>query len=122
MLLNNYENRHDLLLDWLLEEVPKGSSILDIGANDGTFCPETQRVAAHAGIFAGVDPDSAKLANHQHLDQRFPTTLEDSDIPDSSFDCAYALYVLEHLKEERRFLSRLERVLKPGGSFFFITP
>ena len=122
MHLNNYHNRHDLLIDWILGSVPAGSSILDIGANDGSFCPEVSRIVAHAGLFAGVDPDAQKLSMHPFVQQRFMTTLENSDIPDMSFDCVYAIYVLEHVEDARAFLNKVARILKPGGSFFFITP
>lgn len=122
MHLNNYQNRHDLLIEWILKSVPVGAAILDIGANDGSFCPEIARIAAHAGIFAGVDPDAEKLSRHPLLQQRFATTLEHSEIPDATFDCAYAIYVLEHVADDRAFLNNVARILKPGGSFFFITP
>jgi len=122
MHLNNYGNRHELLIDWLLASVPEGARILDIGANDGSFCPEVERIAAHAGYFAGVDPDHEKLSRHPLLHARFPETLEHADIPEASFDCAYAIYVFEHVQQERDFLEAASRLLKPGGSLFFITP
>ena len=122
MHLNNYHNRHDLLIDWLLASIPTGCSILDVGANDSSFCPEVERIAAHAGVFAGVDPDIEKLSRHPFLHQRFPTTLEESEVAAASFDCVYAIYVLEHVEHDRIFLKNVSRILKPGGSFFFITP
>jgi len=122
MRLNNYENRHDLLIDWMLEEIPPGSSFLDIGANDGSFCPEVSRVANHAGMFAGVDPDVAKLDRHPLLECRYPSTLEQAKFGDKSFDCLYAIYVLEHVSNPCGFLAAASRALKPGGSLFFITP
>lgn len=122
MYLNNYKNRHELLIDWIIESTPKGKAILDIGANDGSFCPEVQRIAVHAGLYAGVDPDTEKLAKHPLLQQRFPSTLEMADIPANSFDCVFAIYVLEHVADEAGFLQKIAHVLKPGGSFYFITP
>ena len=122
MRLNNYENRHDLLIDWMLEEVPSGASFLDIGANDGSFCPEVSRVASHAGHFAGVDPDVAKLDRHPLLDCRYPSTLEKAEIREESFDCLYAIYVLEHVNDPNGFLEAASKALRPGGSLFFITP
>lgn len=35
--------------------------------------------------------------------------------PDKSFDCVYASHVLEHIREDRKALSEIRRVLKPGG-------
>ncbi len=122
MHLNNYTNRHELLIDWIIETTPKGASMLDVGANDGSFCPEVQRIAAHAGLYAGVDPDTEKLAKHPWLQNRFPATLEMADIPANSFDCVFAIYVLEHVADDVGFLQTVARVLKPGGSFYFITP
>lgn len=122
MNLNNYQNRNELFIEWILQVISEGSRILDVGANDGTFCPEISRIAAHAGYFAGVDPDKAKISKHPLLHARFSTKLEDALIPSNSFDCVYALYVLEHIRDDRSFLQTVARVLKPGGSFFFITP
>jgi SAM-dependent methyltransferase len=122
LLLNNYTNRNELLIDWLLETVPAGSRILDVGANDGSYCPQVKRIALHAGSFAGVDPDIGKLSKNPLVHERFPSTLETADIPANSFDCVYAIYVLEHVKHHIAFMASVVRVLKPGGSFFFITP
>jgi len=48
--------------------------------------------------------------------------LEEADIPENEFDCLYAIYVFEHVQNEHAFLKAAARVLKPGGSLFFITP
>ncbi len=44
------------------------------------------------------------------------------DLPfeNSSYDCVFASHVLEHIKEDRKAISEIRRVLKPGG--FAILP
>jgi SAM-dependent methyltransferase len=41
---------------------------------------------------------------------------------DASFDCCMATEVLEHCPEPEIFLREVNRVLKPGGLFFFTVP
>lgn len=122
MQLNNYPSRHDLFVNWIIESTPPGCSILDVGASDGTFCPEVKRIAHHAARLAGVDPDTGKLSRNPIISERYFAALEDAQIPANSFDALYCFFVLEHVADEERFLAAASRVLKPGGSLFFITP
>jgi ubiquinone/menaquinone biosynthesis C-methylase UbiE len=122
MRLNNYASRNDLFVDWILESTPQGCAILDVGASDGTFCPEVKRIAQHAGRFAGVDPDVEKLKQNRLISERYYSALEDAEIPPASFDALYCFFVFEHVAHEERFLEAAARALKPGGKLFFITP
>jgi ubiquinone/menaquinone biosynthesis C-methylase UbiE len=120
--LNNYQERNDLLLDWILETTQPGCSVLDVGANDGTFCHGMHRIVQHAGQLVGVDPDKAMLERNQFISERYFSTLEDADIPEESFDVLYSFFVFEHVADEERFMEAAARVLKSGGQLFFITP
>lgn len=122
MRLNDYTERNHLFVDWILEVTPPNVSILDVGANDGTFCPEISRVAQLASRLAGVDPDSSKLRQNSLISERYFSTLEDAEIDSESFDVLYSFFVFEHVADGERFIAAASRVLKPGGSLFFITP
>lgn len=120
--LNNGESRNSLLIDWICECTPQGGSALDVGANDGNFCPEVARIAQRVSALSGVDPDTAKLGRNPFVQTRYFTTLEDAEIPSGSFDFLYSFWVFEHVVNPERFLSAASKALKPGGSLFFITP
>lgn len=122
MLLNNYGSRNELLLAWILETLGDPSCVLDVGAGDGSFCPEFHRIGSQGHELDGVDPDGAALARNAALRHRFVGALEEAPIPPASYDCLYAVYVFEHVMSPDAFLSAAARALKPGGSLFFITP
>jgi 2-polyprenyl-3-methyl-5-hydroxy-6-metoxy-1,4-benzoquinol methylase len=47
---------------------------------------------------------------------------DDITYPDKSFDIVISFDVLEHIKDTKKHLSEVKRVLKPGGYYIFCTP
>jgi len=70
----------------------------------------------------GADPDPEVMHNRD-LDEAYVIS-GDGPLPfeDNSFDLVLSDWVLEHVEAPARFLAEVQRVLKPGGSFFFRTP
>lgn len=98
----------------MLERVTGSSgSILDVGCGSG----EVLQCAARRGWSAiGVEPvaESVAIAQERGLDVRC-AMLEESGIPERSFDVVSAFHVLEHMPDGRAFLKMLGRWAKPGG-------
>ena len=92
----------------------KTGTICDVGCGTG----ELLEAAVERGwTVQGVEPlqDAA-----QHVDQALglpviATTLEESGLPESSFDVVCAMHVLEHMPSATDFLGSLARWAKPGG-------
>jgi SAM-dependent methyltransferase len=54
-------------------------------------------------------------ADMARTDVYYQVDLRDLPFADKSFDCVYASHVLEHIKEDDRALSEIQRVLTPSG-------
>ena len=92
----------------------RGGSLLDVGCGTG----ELVRAASERGWRAtGVEPMPEAAATAREIwdvDVR-TTMLEDSGLPEGSFDVVCAFHVLEHVPDAPAFLSLLARWAKPGG-------
>src|SRR5438552_2448126 len=65
----------------------------------------------------GVDPDPAILTN-KDLDEAHVNDGVTLPFPNNSFDAVYSDWTLEHVARPKPFLREIERVLKPGSSFW----
>lgn len=95
-------------------------SFLDVGCGTG----EVLEVAARRGWEAvGVDPieDSIRFAQARGVDAR-NTLLEDSGLPERSFDVVSAFHVLEHMTDGLAFLRLIARWVRPGGHLVLEVP
>src|SRR5262245_6184809 len=75
------------------------------------FAPETEFTKRFRKI-RGIDYLSADLVSPHAI---VKMDITDIDRPDSSFDVIYCSHVLEHVPDDRKAISEMFRVLKPGG-------
>ena len=48
--------------------------------------------------------------------------METAELPENHFDVAYSFMVMEHVADPDAYMAAVQRVLKPGGVYFFVTP
>jgi len=95
--------------------------ILDVGCGPGHFLA----AAAHRGWDAvGVElvPSAVQTAREQFGLEVHNTMLEDSGLPEQSFDVIAATHVLEHQVDGIGFLTSIARWARPGGYLFIEVP
>jgi ubiquinone/menaquinone biosynthesis C-methylase UbiE len=111
-----------VFLEMIESRIGPGSMVLDLGAGAGCKFPyDLKSKVEPGGEIVGADFDDRVLDNPL-VDRG--AVLEGSGFPfaDDTFDVVFTRYVLEHVAEPEEFLSEVSRVLKPGGSFLFLTP
>jgi SAM-dependent methyltransferase len=97
-----------------------GRDVLDLGCRDGAL---TQAYAGGNAI-VGVDADREALAEAQKLGIETRWADLDDALPfeDGTFDVVVAGELLEHLRDPRRVVSEVLRVLRSDGTFVGSVP
>jgi len=107
---------------FLLEHIPRGGRVLDVGCGTGAF---TRRIAARAASVVGVDfsAEAIRLARARTTASSVSFVCGDfmSANPDAeSFDAVVSVATLHHLPAEAA-LERMRRLVQPGEPSSFMT-
>lgn len=120
-------DRRELFSKLVLDELAKKISptVLEIGCGSGMgvgkYAVDYQnRIANKANQFWGIEPSDSPV--QEWFDRVERCLFEDCTLPDNSVDVAYSHMVMEHVINPDKFFQRLERVLRPGGCYLFLTP
>ena len=113
--------KESVLNSILRPNVPRGSTVLEIGSGAGRWSEELQRRAA---FLIGIDISEAAV---RHCRRRFAACANAefkvgngsdlSGIPEQSVDAVWSFDVFVHINQEqwRSYAAEILRVLKPGG-------
>lgn len=106
-------------LDAVLERVPPGSDLLELGCGSGVA---SSRLLAQRGRLTCVDISREQLLRARHevaAARLLHADLADVQLRPGSFDAVFAFYVLNHLPQadQRRLPARIFGWLRPGGYF-----
>ena len=108
-------------LDRLEKLVPGKGRLLDFACAAGYFFEQAQKRGwdAHG---CDVGQWTARAAAARNLENMHVGEFDDLEFPDDHFDVVYAAQVFEHLLNPLEELTKLKRVLKPGGLLYIDVP
>ena len=95
------------------------SVLLDLGCGRGGLVEQLGHPLAR---IVGIDPDLTSLREHRLSLPRAQAFSHHLPLPANSIDLAFSSWVLEHLPTPRADFGEIARVLRPGGTFVFLTP
>jgi len=98
-----------------------GAKLLDVGCGEGTFLKFAKK---NGWQISGTEVSSwaAKYASDILGTNIFYGELFDAEYPDNYFDVVTMWHVLEHVKDPKRYLKEIHRILKPDGLLVMAVP
>lgn len=112
-----------LRLSFLLANVPRGATVLDLGCGAGEFSAALAKAGAEV-IAVDVAGEALRRARERvpGLDARLWRDGESLPVEDCAVDVVWAGEVIEHVADVTPWLSEVRRVLRPGGTLLVTTP
>ncbi len=96
-----------------LQEAPEHTKLLQIAPAK----PISMWIKSHC---PQIEYDTTDLFME---DVTFPSDIMDMNgVPDESYDVIICSHVLEHVRDDRKALSEMKRILKPDGKIIFLVP
>ena len=110
-------------LAFLLERVPAGARVLDVGCGEGWFTGALARAGREVvGIDVAEEPLRRAREREDGVDVRLVAAEGPWPLEDVSFDAVWAGEVIEHVADTVGWLSEVRRVLRSGGALVLSTP
>ena len=99
----------------------EGKRCLDLGCARGTI---SYFLKQQGGIWIHEDLDFENVFQTSQLTGPRAAVIPPDTLPhpDAAFDLIVSLDIIEHIRDDRRFVREMTRVLKPGGSLILSTP
>jgi len=108
-------------MDFVRPHLKPGDRVLDIGCGDGALVRLLQAAGA---VPTGVDldPEAARFIQAAYGIPVVLAPFEQAELPMGGFDAVVATHVIEHFFAPLEALTKMRRLLKPGGLLVLETP
>jgi ubiquinone/menaquinone biosynthesis C-methylase UbiE len=103
----------------LLRRIKLSDTVLDIGC--GRHAPNLVKLKGRANVLIGIDLVRFEIADPD-LVLLTGSVCKMSSIATSSIELAYSRSLMEHVEHVEAAYAEIDRVLKPGGTYAFLTP
>ncbi len=113
--------RMDYLLDELIEFIKPSGTFLDVGCGWGAFL-DNARSRGFRPLGLELTQKCVDFANNELHIPVMNSQLVEAAIDPNSLAAVSMSHVLEHIPNPREALSKIHRILKPGGMFFGAVP
>lgn len=113
---------------WIIKNIrnlPKGSSIIDIGAGEQMFmgiCEDLKYTSQDIAIYDGFGKEGLHTGTWDTSNIDIVSDATSIPVDDCSFDNALCTEVLEHAPYPVKILNEIYRILKPGGKLILTVP
>ena len=110
--------------EYALTKIPDNSYVLEVGCGDGYG---TRMLSEKTKKIIGIDVDKQAIEeakNKYGTDKCVFQVYDGQELPYSNdtFDAIASFQVIEHVNDDKGFVSEINRVLKKGGIFMVTTP
>jgi cyclopropane fatty-acyl-phospholipid synthase-like methyltransferase len=115
---------HEQIAQMILEKVPRGGKILDLGAGEGALSERLSDLGYQV-VAADKDKESFKSSKAIFSQINFDSPEEINDFVDGNdgvFDAVLGVEVIEHVQDQWKYIRQLLRMAKPHGVILITTP
>jgi ubiquinone/menaquinone biosynthesis C-methylase UbiE len=107
-------------------EIKKGNTIIDYGCGTGRYLKKASELVGDGGVVYAVDIHELSIKSALQIIEKFNlknikpilTDGKSVNVPEHSADIIYALDMFHMVKDPRRFLTELNRLIRPDGILY----
>ncbi len=121
---SSIQQDHNKELLELINDIPKGASVLDLGCGTGQLAVLLSDQVGSQGNVVAVDPDESRIrvakVNYGRPNTEF-LVADDQSFPGSGYDVVVSAHVIHWISDKKAMFRNVYEKLAKSGKFAFIT-